>query len=85
MPAEGQKKRGRPLQGHAPKCVPLPCRTDPMLGRLVQDAATRNGRSLSCEIEARLYFSFDAENDTYWKDVAAEAMKLEKGGHNGDR
>lgn len=79
------RKRGRPLQGVAPKCVSLPCRTDPTLGQMVQASAVRNGRSLSCEIEARLYFSFDAENDLYWKAVAAEAMKLNKGGQGGNR
>jgi hypothetical protein len=82
--AEG-RRRGRPLQGLEPKVASLPCRTTRKLRQRVKDAADRNERSMSQEIEARLYFSFDAEEDQYWKRVATEAMNLNQGGGNGDR
>lgn len=92
MPASNEKRgRGRPLHGQHPKTAPLPCRTELRLRQRLDDAARRNDRSLAQEIEARLYFSFDAEDDDRLRGIAQAALGQgtgqdnEKGSDDGDR
>lgn len=79
------RRRGRPLQGTEPKIAPLPCRTSLRLRERVEAAARKNKRSISCEIESRLYFSFDAEDDARLRALAKAAMSTQEGNDNGNR
>lgn len=82
--ANSDRKRGRPRHGSEPKCEVLTCHTSPSLRRRVEEAARRNQRSKAQEIEARLHFSFDAEEDAILRNLARQAM-TQQGGEDGNR
>lgn len=80
------RKRGRPRHRNEAKTVSLPVRTTPGLRHQIECAAISNGRSLSMEIETRLYFSFDAETDDHWRKICSAVVGHRKrGGSNGHR